>query len=304
MKVVVALGGNALLPRGMPLEPERQRAAAERAARSLAPVAGTHDLIVTHGNGPQVGLLALQAGDGEDAFPLDVLDAESEGMIGYVLEQELANVLPDREVVTLLTRVRVDEHDLAFLRPTKPIGPMYDEDKARELAEQRGFAIGRDGDGWRRMVASPEPIEILPLRSIERLVAAGVVVVCAGGGGIPIVSDEHGRTRGVAAVIDKDIVSALLAIEVGADVLVLCTDQPGVYDNFGAPDARLIDAATPDMLRQMLFAPGSMGPKVEAVLRFVETTGGRAAIGSLDDAAALVAGTAGSQVRPVSVPAV
>jgi carbamate kinase len=288
----------------MPLEPERQRAAAERAARALAPVATRHDLIVTHGNGPQVGLLALQAGDGQDAFPLDVLDAESEGMIGYVLEQEMANVIPDREVVTLLTRVRVDEYDLAFLRPTKPIGPMYDEAKARELAEQRGFAIGRDGDGWRRMVPSPEPIEILPLRSIERLVAAGVVVVCAGGGGIPVVSEEHGRTRGVAAVIDKDIVSALLAIELGADVLALCTDQPGVYDNFGAPDARLIESATPAMLRQRHFAAGSMAPKVEAVTRFVEATGGRAAIGSLDDAAALIDGTAGSQVRLASVPAI
>jgi carbamate kinase len=300
----VALGGNALLPRGEPLRPERQRAAAERAARALAPVVDAHELVVTHGNGPQVGLLALQAGDGEGAFPLDVLDAESEGMIGYVLEQELANVVPDREVVTLLTRVRVDEHDLAFLRPTKPIGPMYDEATARTLAERRGFAIGRDGTGWRRMVASPEPVEILPLPSIERLVAAGVIVVCAGGGGIPVVAGENGTTRGVPAVIDKDIVSALLAIELGADVLVLCTDQPGVYDNFGAPDAQIIESATPAMLRRMHFAAGSMGPKVEAVVRFVEATGGRAAIGALDAAAALVEGTAGSQVRLASVPAI
>jgi len=210
-------------------------------------------------------------------------------------------LLPDREVVTLLTRARVDEYDLAFLRPTKPIGPIYDEGTARSLAEERGFAIGRDGDGWRRMVASPEPIEILPLRSIARLIDAGVIVIGAGGGGIPIVTGEDGTTSAVAAVIDKDIVSALLAIELGADVLVLCTGQPGVYDRFGASDAQLIERATPAMLRQMHFAPGAMGPKVDAVVRFVEATGGRAAIGALDDAPALVEGTAGSQVRPASV---
>jgi carbamate kinase len=301
VKVVVALGGNALLPRGEPLEPERQRAAAERAARALALVAAAHDLVVTHGNGPQVGLLALQAGDGANAFPLDVLDAESEGMIGYVLEQELANALPGREVVTVLTRVRVDEHDLAFLRPTKPIGPVYDEDTARALADRRGFAIGRDGDGWRRMVASPQPVAILPLRSIERLLDAGVIVVCAGGGGIPVVTRADGSARGVAAVIDKDTVSALLAIELGADVLVLCTDQPGVYDRFGAPDATVMGTATPETLRRMHFAPGSMGPKVDAVARFVEATGGRAAIGALEDAKGLVDGSAGTQVRGAAV---
>jgi carbamate kinase len=296
MKVVVALGGNALLRRGEPLEPERQRAAAARAARALAPVAEQHTVIVTHGNGPQVGLLSLQAGTGEHAFPLDVLDAESEGMIGYVLEQELSNVMPDRDVATVLTRVRVDEHDLAFLRPTKPVGPMLDEDSARALASANGWAVGRDGDGWRRIVASPEPVEVVPLRAIALLVDAGTLVICAGGGGIPVMRNGQGL-KGAPAVIDKDLASALLATQLDADVLVLATDQKGVFDHFEAPDAHIIRDVTPDELRRMHFAPGTMGPKIDAVMRFVDATGGRAAIGALEDVAALVAGTAGTQVH-------
>jgi carbamate kinase len=297
MRVVVALGGNALLKRGEPLEPDRQAAAARAAAQALRDVANEHELLVTHGNGPQVGLLALQAGDAPTAFPLDVLDAESEGMIGYVLEQELANALPGRDVVTLLTRVRVDEHDPAFDRPSKPIGPIYDERTARALVASHGWAIAADGHAWRRVVASPEPQEILPLRAIEELVDAGMVVVCAGGGGIPVVRDGNG-VHGVAAVIDKDLASELLAEQIGADMLVLCTDQPGVFDRFGDPDAQLIGETTPCALQNMHFAAGSMAPKVEAVCRFVSRTGGRAAIGALADAAALVTGSAGTQVYP------
>jgi carbamate kinase len=300
MKVVVALGGNALLERGAPLEPERQRAAAAAAARALRDVAAEHQLVVTHGNGPQVGLLALQAGDGPDAFPLDVLDAESEGMIGYVLEQELDNALPERDVVTVLTRIRVDADDPAFATPTKPIGPIYDAETARTLAATRGWTVGPDGDNFRRLVASPQPREVLPLRAIALLVDAGAVVICAGGGGIPVVADGRG-TRGVPAVVDKDLASALLAEALGADVLVLCTDQPGVWDRFGEPGAKLIRETSAAALGTMTFAPGSMAPKVAAVTRFVARTRGRAAIGALGDAAALVAGTAGTQVRPEPV---
>jgi carbamate kinase len=267
------------------------------AARALRPIAEQHELIVTHGNGPQVGLLALQAGDGEQAFPLDVLDAESEGMVGYVLEQELSSALPDTEVVTVLTRVRVDVDDPAFERPTKPIGPMYDEDTAVTLIAQRGWTIGADGDGYRRLVASPEPREVLPLAAIRTLVDTGALVICAGGGGIPVVR-ECGRTLGIPAVIDKDLASSLLAMQLDADALILCTDQPGVYDDFGSPHAQVMQATTPVALGAMTFAPGSMAPKVEAVRRFVAATGKRAAIGALEDAAALVGGSGGTQVTP------
>lgn len=294
---VVALGGNALLRRGQPLQAGAQAHAASAAAALLARVSAAHRLVVTHGNGPQVGLLALMSDAYPDTapYPLDVLGAETEGQIGYVLELELANAIPDQETVTVLTRVVVDASDPAFSTPTKFIGPEYSRSEARSLAQRHGWAINRDGQNWRRVVPSPRPQRIVHLRAIERLVDAGFLVVCTGGGGIPVVEDG-GHQRGVEAVIDKDLASALLASDLRADMLVLATDVEAVYSDYGTPVQRAIAHATPRELRSHEFAPGSMAPKVEAVCRFVERTAGRAAIGSLDQIDELLSGRAGTQV--------
>ena len=300
MRVVVALGGNALLRRGQRADAGKQRANVAAAVRAIAGLAGEHELVVTHGNGPQVGLLALQAEAYRDVapYPLDVLGAESEGMIGYVLEQELMNALPGRPVATLLTQMRVDAGDPAFAHPSKPIGPIYDRATAERLAGERGWSIAPDGQSYRRVVPSPEPREVLELDTIRRLVDAGVLVVCGGGGGIPVVVDGDGRIDGVEAVVDKDLAAALLAERLGASALLLLTDVPAVVDGWGGPDPTAIGRATAAWLRERDFAAGSMGPKVEAACRFVETTGGRAAIGALDDAARLLTGEAGTLVVP------
>jgi carbamate kinase len=267
--------------------------------RAVAAVARRHEVVVTHGNGPQVGLLALQAEAYRDVapYPLDVLGAESEGMIGYLLEQELMNALPGRPVATLLTQVSVDAADPAFTRPSKPIGPVYDEPAGRRLAAERGWAVAPDGDGVRRVVASPEPRAILELSTIRLLVAGGVLVVCAGGGGVPVTVAAHGAVHGVEAVVDKDRAAALLAERLDADALLLLTDVPGVVAGWGTAAAVELDRVTPAQLRDMTFAAGSMGPKVEAACRFAERTGRLAAIGALDDAEAILAGRAGTQVR-------
>jgi carbamate kinase len=298
-RVVVALGGNALLRRGEPLEAATQARAAQSAAEKIAGASLRHQLVVTHGNGPQVGLLALMADAYRETepYPLDVLDAETEGQIGYVLEMALDNVIDHQDTVAIITRIVVDADDPAFADPTKFIGPVYDEAQAREVAAARGWTVKPDGDRWRRVVPSPEPKRIVQLGAIRRLVDAGFLVVCAGGGGVPVIEDEHGRHTGVEAVIDKDLASALLATDLHVDTLVLATDVDAVYDGFGTPAQRPIVAATPQGLREREFAAGSMGPKVEAVCRFVEATGGRGAIGSLDDVEALLDGTAGTQVR-------
>ncbi len=297
MRVVAALGGNALLRRGEPLEAEVQRENVTHAVRALVAVTDRHELVVTHGNGPQVGLLTLQSAAYTDVapYPLDVLGAESEGMIGYLLELGLRSTLPGRAAATLLTQIVVSPSDPAFKHPTKPIGPMCTEGEARRLADERGWSIARDGDGFRRVVASPEPLEIVEIVTIRLLVAADVLVVCAGGGGSPVVYAGSGL-RGVEAVIDKDLAAALLAEALSADVLLLLTDVPAVERDFGTAAATPIASATPAALRAATFAPGSMGPKVEACWRFVERTGGRAAGGALRDAAALLAGEAGTQV--------
>jgi len=293
---VVALGGNALLPRGETPEAATQLRAARAAAAALAPLVSDYELVVTHGNGPQVGLLALMsdAYTGVDPYPLDVLDAESEGQIGYVIELELDNAIDARDTVALITRVVVDESDPAFAAPTKFIGPVYDKAQAQTAAE-RGWTVKPDGDGWRRVVPSPEPRRIVQLPAIRRLVDSGFLVVCAGGGGVPVVEDGSGH-RGVEAVIDKDLCSALLASDLAADVLVLATDVDGVYTDWGEPGRRRVGRATPAQLRSHDFAAGSMGPKVEAACRFAEASGGRAAIGSLAELPGLVAGSAGTQV--------
>jgi carbamate kinase len=300
MRIVVALGGNALLRRGEPMTAATQRTNVKRAVAALLPLfeAG-HQLVITHGNGPQVGLLSLQAeaGPRDGAYPLDVLDAESEGMVGYLIEQELGNVLPaGRLVATLLTQIRVDRRDPAFRRPMKPIGPVYAQAEAQRLAEARGWAVAQDGSGWRRVVASPRPLQVLEARVIELLVSQGVAVICAGGGGIPVIERSDGSLAGVEAVIDKDLASALLARQLGADHLMLLTDVEGVYLDWGTPAARLIRHAGGGALNASDFAPGSMGPKVEAATGFAAETGRPASIGRLEDAALILAGKAGTTV--------
>jgi carbamate kinase len=296
---VVALGGNALLARGARLEAASQAQAARGAARLLAPATASRRLVVTHGNGPQVGLLALMGDAYKDVapYPLDVLDAETEGQIGYVLELELDNAVDHQPTAALITRVLVDAHDPAFGAPTKFIGPVYDEDEARGLAAARGWTVNPDGARWRRVVASPEPREIIHLPAIRKLLDAGFLLVCAGGGGIPVVDDGNGGQRGVEAVIDKDLCSALLADRLGAAVLALVTDVEGVFTDFGSPAQRRLSTATPEGLRSLEFPAGSMAPKVEAACRFVEGgPGRRAAIGSLDDIGRVLDGLAGTQV--------
>jgi len=294
----VALGGNALLQRGQPLTAENQRRNVAIAAEALAPLAHDYQLVVSHGNGPQVGLLSLQSAAYEEVeeYPLDILGAQTEGMIGYIIEQELGNLLPMEEpLATILTMVEVDPEDPAFDNPTKPIGPVYSEQEAKTLAKQRGWSIARDGKHWRRVVASPEPQRIFEMRPIHWLLENGATVICAGGGGIPTVYKPDGTLEGVEVVIDKDRASALLAFELDAGLLILATDTDGVYLDWGTEDARRIERATPDQMEQYEFEEGSMGPKVEAACDFVRRSGGRAVIGALSDMQGMVAGTAGTQ---------
>jgi carbamate kinase len=300
MRIVVAFGGNALLRPGEPMTAETQRRNIRRAVGALLPLfeAG-HEIVVTHGNGPQVGLLALQAtaNTHQSADPLDVLDAQSEGMIGYLIEQELDNALPKgRLTATLLTQVLVDPSDPAFRHPSKPIGPVYDKLQAERLAEARGWSLAEDAKGWRRVVASPRPLQILEARVIELLVAQGVVVICAGGGGIPVRERSDGGLTGVEAVIDKDLASALLAIELRADHLLLLTDVDAVYLNWGSVNAKAIGRAAAGSLNPTSFAPGSMRPKVEAAIAFATETGRPASIGRLEEAATIFAGSAGTRI--------
>jgi carbamate kinase len=298
MRVVVALGGNALLQRGQPLTAENQRRNVAIAAEALAPLAHDYQLVVSHGNGPQVGLLSLQSAAYEEVeeYPLDILGAQTEGMIGYIIEQELGNLLPMEEpLATILTMVEVDPEDPAFDNPTKPIGPVYSEQEAKTLAEQRGWSIARDGKHWRRVVASPEPQRIFEMRPIHWLLENGATVICAGGGGIPTVYRPDGTLEGVEVVIDKDRASALLAFELDAGLLILATDTDGVYLDWGGEDARRIERTTPEQMEQHEFEEGSMGPKVEAACDFVRRSGGRAVIGALSDMQGMVAGTAGTQ---------
>ncbi len=301
MRIVVALGGNALLQRGEPLTAENQRENVRVAARCLAPIAGDHQLVITHGNGPQVGLLALQAEAYTDvaAYPLDVLGAQSEGMIGYLIEQELGNLLPfQKPFATILTMVEVDPDDPAFQNPTKPIGPMYPEEVARQLASERGWSIAPDGDGWRRVVPSPRPRRVFEIRPIRWLLDRGCIIVCTGGGGIPTMYGEDGSLRGAEVVIDKDRASALLAHQLEADFLVMATDVDAVYEDWGGPNQRPIHRTTPRELRALDFAAGSMGPKVEAAYLFVDRPGRCSAIGALRDLESIVARQAGTIIEP------
>jgi carbamate kinase len=300
MRVVVALGGNALLRRGEPMTAENQRANVRIAAEQLAPVAADHELVISHGNGPQVGLLALQgaAYGAVETYPLDVLGAQTEGMIGYLIEQELGNLLPfEKPFATILTMVEVDPDDPAFADPNKFIGPVYEQADAEALAKEKGWAIKPDGDKWRRVVASPMPKRIFEIRPITWLLDRGAVVICTGGGGIPTMYEKGTRTLvGSEVVVDKDRASALLARELDADLFVMATDVDGVYRDWGQPTQTRIERATTSELRGSAFAAGSMGPKVEAAADFAERTGNRAAIGTLAEVRGLVAGTHGTSI--------
>jgi len=299
VRIVAALGGNALLKRGEPLTADNQRQNIKIAAEALAPLALKHEVVITHGNGPQVGLLALQstAYKADESYPLDILDAETAGMIGYLIEQELINLLPpDRQCATLLTQIEVDPNDPAFKHPSKPIGPVYDEEEAKRLAEERNWNIAVDGEHYRRVVASPRPKRIFEQRVIDLLVSQGIIVICAGGGGIPTICREDGTLVGVEAVIDKDMASALLAQEMQADLLLMLTDVDAVYQNWGEANARAIKRISPQVIKAFSFAPGSMGPKVQAAVEFVEQSGGAACIGSLADATAIMNGEAGTLI--------
>ncbi|HEY7738234.1 MAG TPA: carbamate kinase [Candidatus Limnocylindria bacterium] len=300
MRVVVALGGNALIQRGQPMTAEVQRANVKVAASGLARVAADHQLVISHGNGPQVGLLALEgaAYTEVEAYPFDILGAETQGMIGYLIEQELGNLLPaDQPLATILTMVEVDPNDPGFANPTKFVGPIYSEAEAKAQAAEKGWVVKPDGDHWRRVVPSPRPQRIFEIRPMRWLLEHGTIVICAGGGGIPTMfapgQDRH--LVGVEAVIDKDLATSLLARDLSADLYIMATDVDGVYADWGTPDQRRLDHVTPDELDAMTFAAGSMGPKVSAAVEFA-ATGKRAVIGSLADIDGLVAGTAGTNI--------
>jgi carbamate kinase len=298
VRLIVALGGNALLRRGEPQDEDVQRRNVREAVRVLATLARDHEVVVTHGNGPQVGLLALASEAYREVAPysLDVLGAESQGMIGYLLAEALHDELPDRQIASLLTQVVVAADDRAFANPTKFIGPVYEHAEAQRLAGERGWSIAPDGDHWRRVVPSPEPSEIVEAATIALLVDAGVVVICAGGGGVPVIVTPEGTTHGVEAVVDKDLTAALLAGQLEADALLLLTDVPAVMTDWSTPEQRPIRAALPEAMRAIEFAPGSMAPKVEAACRFAEETGHPSYIGALEDAPALLDGAAGTLV--------
>jgi carbamate kinase len=301
MRILVALGGNALLRRGEEMTAENQRRNVRVAAEALAPLAPGHQLVITHGNGPQVGLLALQSAAFQQngSYPLDVLGAQTEGMIGYMIEQELGNILPfEQPFATILSMVEVDPDDPAFQNPTKPIGPVYTEEESRRLAAEKGWAMAPDGDGFRRVVASPLPKRIFQIRPVKWLLDKGCIVICAGGGGIPTMYAPGRKLQGVEAVVDKDRASCMMARELEVDLFVMATDADAVYLDWGKPTQRAIRRASPRALAAYPFANGSMGPKVEAACEFAERTGKTAAIGALADVTRMARGQAGTLITP------
>jgi carbamate kinase len=303
MRLVIALGGNALLRRGEPMTADNQRENIRLACAQIAHIASGNELVVAHGNGPQVGLLALQAAayTSVSPYPLDVLGAETEGMIGYMIEQELGNLLPlEVPFATLLTQVEVDPADPAFQHPSKPIGPVYSKDDAERLAAEKGWSIAPDGDKYRRVVASPRPKQIFEIRPIKWLLEKGSVVICAGGGGIPTMYQD-GKLVGVEAVIDKDLCTALLAEQLKADLLIIATDVNAVFLDWGQPTQQAVHCTHPDELDKLGFAAGSMGPKVQAACEFARNTGKVAVIGSLAEIEAIVQGSAGTRISIAQV---
>ena len=301
MRIVAALGGNALLKRGQRPDAAAQVANVALAVASLAPLAREHELVVTHGNGPHIGVLAVQSASDprlSKPYPFDVLGAQTQGMIGYWLVQAFQNALPGRQVASVISQTLVLAHDPAFDDPSKFVGEVYTQEQARALAEACGWSVRQDGDGWRRVVGSPQPQRVVETRLIRLLLRSGALVVSAGGGGVPVIRDERGKLRGVEAVVDKDLTAAVLAEALEADVLLVLTDVPNVMRDHATPQAAPISRITPGALRREPFPAGSMGPKVEAVCRFVELTGDMAAIGRLEDAEAIMAGKAGTIITP------
>ena len=301
MRIVAALGGNALLRRGQKPDAEVQERNVAAAVAALAPLATRHELVVTHGNGPQVGVLALQSASDPNLttpYPFDVLGAQTQGMIGYWLLQAMQNALPGRQVAAIINQTLVEADDPAFADPTKFVGEVYAEEQAKELARTRGWTVKRDGEYWRRVVGSPTPQRVVETRLIRLLLTSGAVVVCAGGGGVPVIRNEQGALDGVEAVVDKDLTTSVLAESLDADVLLVLTDVAAVQHGFGTADSTPILRATPAAMRREEFPSGSMGPKVAAVCRFVELTGGVAAIGRLEDASDILRGLAGTIVTP------
>ncbi|MFC5184658.1 carbamate kinase [Actinomadura harenae] len=301
MRVVVALGGNALMQRGDKPDAETQRANVQTAVKSLAPLAENHELIITHGNGPQVGVLALESINDPNLtrpYPLDTIGAETQGMIGYWMLQALQNALPGRQVLSLVNQTLVSAVDPAFDDPTKFVGQVYAKDEAEKFAKEYGWTVKPDGDYWRRVVPSPTPQRVIETRLIRQAVRTGTVVVCAGGGGIPVIRNDVGQLEGVEAVIDKDLTAAMLAETLEADAFLILTDVPNVVRGFGTPGAEPIAHTTPFELRSEEFPAGSMGPKIDAVCGFVEKTGDMAAIGKLDQCMEILEGTAGTIVTP------
>ena len=299
MKIVIALGGNALLKRGEPMTADNQRANVKTACEQIARVYDGNQLIITHGNGPQVGLLALQNNAYKEVpmYPLDVLGAETVGMIGYMIQQELSNAVPrSASIATVLTQIQVDPNDPAFAKPSKPVGPVYTKTEADKIAAEKGWIMAPDNDKYRRVVASPKPKNIYGLKPLKTLIEAGYIVVCGCGGGIPTWVDEYGKQHGSEAVIDKDLATALLATLIDADLFVIATDVDGAYLDWGKPEQKRIALAAPDAALAFGFASGSMGPKIEAAANFAKATGKDAVIGALADIEQIVAGKAGTRI--------
>jgi len=299
MKIVIALGGNALLKRGEPMTAENQRENVKTACTQIARVYDGNQLIITHGNGPQVGLLALQNNAYKEVpmYPLDVLGAETAGMIGYMIQQELSNTVPgSASIATVLTQIQVDPKDPAFQKPSKPVGPVYSKEEADKIAAEKGWTMAPDNDKYRRVVASPKPVNIFGLEPLKTLIDNKYIVVCGGGGGIPTWVDDKGKQHGAEAVIDKDLATALLATLIDADLFVIATDVDGAYLDWGKPEQKRIALAAPDAALAFGFASGSMGPKIEAAANFAKATGKDAVIGALADIEQIVAGKAGTRI--------
>ena len=301
MRIVVALGGNALLQRGQIPDASIQHANVIDAVDALAPIAQNHDLVLTHGNGPQVGVLAIQSASDPNLttpYPFDVLGAQTQGMIGYWLLQALQNRVAERQIASIINQTLVSASDPALAEPTKFIGEIYDQATAERLANERDWTVRPDGPHWRRVVGSPEPLRVIETPLIRQLLDSGIIVVCAGGGGVPVIRNTRGRLQGIEAVVDKDATSATLANALDADALLILTDVPNVFLDYGTSNQAPINLTTPSELRTVDLPAGSMGPKVAAACRFVEITGGRAGIGRLEDSAKILAGTAGTLVTP------
>jgi carbamate kinase len=299
MRILVALGGNALLRRGEQMTADNQRRNVRIAAEALAPLCREHQVVISHGNGPQVGLLALQGAAYSEVspYPLDVLGAQTEGMIGYMIEQELGNILPfEQPFATILSMVEVDPNDPAFEHPTKPIGPVYTREESERLAAEKGWAMAPDGDKFRRVVPSPRPQRIFQIRPVKWLLEKGCIVICAGGGGIPTMYRPGRQLQGAEAVVDKDLAGSLLARELEVDQFIMATDADAVYLDWGKPTQRAIRRAAPAALRECHFPAGSMGPKIQAAIEFTEATGKVAGIGALHDLVAISEGKAGTIV--------